>query len=407
MRKSGILAAILLLSPAISQAKSLEELLVEKGVITRNEAESAGSADASKVYWDKGTRVEFPGPGFTAGFATLIQTAYTFTDNDEDRGGKNTSSFDVKKARVILSGSALHKEFEYFLQGDFVGTSTDGVTKSAALKDAYIRWNACENASIQLGQYKTPIGRQFNNADAQLQFAEVTQATKFFALGRDVGAAGKVTSEDNEWVLEGGIFNGSSDGEGENASGRDTNHTGVVRLRWNALGKIDAFSESDVEYSEELGLTTAIAYAYQDAKNAFAENGPLVGNDVHTMNADVSLKYQGASLAAEFFYQDANIDDVDDDVKAKGGYVQAGYFLDPKVLEVALRGGYIDCDNGAAGGQCSGNDELTQGGVSLNYYFWKHFLKAQVGYDFFNENPVVDGPNTNTGVWTFQVTGYF
>src|SRR5262249_51589103 len=126
MRKSLIIAAALLVAaPAVSQAKTLEELLVEKGGITKTEAKNAGtSSAASKMYWNNGTRFEFPDNGFTAGFATHLEQRYEFFDDDEDFGGRDTSSFEVTKARLIISGTAMHNEFSYYLMPDFVGSKS-------------------------------------------------------------------------------------------------------------------------------------------------------------------------------------------------------------------------------------------------------------------------------------------
>jgi hypothetical protein len=107
MRKGLVLAGLLALYPSMSQAKTLEDLLVEKGVITKHEASSAGDSGA-KVSWNDGTRFEFPATGFTAQLNTLWQGRYTFTDFDEDAGLKNTSSFNTERARIIVSGNALH-----------------------------------------------------------------------------------------------------------------------------------------------------------------------------------------------------------------------------------------------------------------------------------------------------------
>ena len=64
MRKLAIIAVLALLAPALCQAATLEELLVEKGVITQSEARGATS-DGAKAYYKGGTRLEFPDAGFT------------------------------------------------------------------------------------------------------------------------------------------------------------------------------------------------------------------------------------------------------------------------------------------------------------------------------------------------------
>lgn len=413
MRKSLIIAAALLVAaPAISHAKTLEELLVEKGVITKAEARGSMNAAGTKVYWNDGTRFEFPDSGVEAGFATFLQTRYTYTDNDSDASEKDKSSFEVTKARVILSGTALHNEFSYYLQSDFSDGSA-GSSKGTALKDAYITWHACDWANIRMGQYKTMYNRQFNNSDWKLQFPDRSIASNYFNFGRQPGLSAGVWTEDGSFKLTAGIFNGDSDGEGDNEPGRDTNHTGVVAARYN-MGKIDAYSESDVEHTEDWAGSIGAAFTYADDKNDLG-SGSSTSNDTTAISVDGVLKYQGFSLAGEFYYLSFDADGLDEEVEPLGFYIQTGYFLTPKKFEGALRYSFVDCDDGRAGaltpsrvGNCAGNDQVQEITVALNYYWWKHNLKGSVAYMFLNEDETgADGDDINTNKWLLQLTSYF
>lgn len=397
---------LVLLFPRLSSAKTLEELLVEKGVITKGEARSADGG-ASKVYYNGGTRLEFPDSGFTFGINAFIQTRYEFTDEDEDSGKGNSSSFDVKKARIILSGSALHKEFSYYMQADFVGKSEDG-ENSPELKDAYITWNACDWAEISMGQWKTAISRQFRNSDYKLQFADRSVTSDFFNLGRQQGVRGQTHLADNV-VLGAGIYNGSSDGEGINRSGVDTNHTGVVDVRADLMGEMDAYEEGDVGNTEDMAINMGAAYAYSDASNDLGET--LGGTQDLTQNSisvDANVKSNGLSVHGEFFWTQYDPDGSDEDSEPVGFYAQVGYFVDPKTVELAVRYSYVDCDDGSAfgNGDCSGNDQLNEATASINYYWWKHNLKAQIGYSVLNEDGLDDSGDINTNRWLLQLTSY-
>ena len=117
----------------------------------------------------------------------------------------------------------------------------------------------------------------------------------------------------------------------------------------------------------------------------------------------------GLGLHAEYFHQDNDADVAGD---PSGFYVQGGYYFTPKKLELALRYGYTDCDNGKAGAgaggfvTCSGNDNITEASASLNYYFWRHNLKAQLGYDFVQQDQM-DAGNVNSNRYIFQLSSYF
>ena len=398
MRKASILAALLLLAPAVSQAKTLEDLLVEKGVISKGEAKEAAGAPA-KVYYNGGTRFDFADAGVTAQVNTMIITRYTYRDGDEDFADTNSSSFDVNQARIKVSGSALHEEFNYAVNGDFVGTSTDG-TKSASLKDAWIQWNGCDWFQARMGQFKTGTSRQYNTDDYQLQFADRTIVSDNFDLGRQAGLRGSASAMDGALDLSAGIYNGESNGEGTNRSGVDTDHTGIVTARWNAMGKMNAMSEGDVDWTDDAAVNVGASYA---ASSYTADQD----YDTNTITVDANLKTQGFSLHGEYFVADVE-PDVGDSVTPQGFYVQAGYFLKPKTLEIAARYGLLDCDDGqAVRGECAaGVDQVNQASASINYYWWKHNVKAQFGYDNVSKDFSEGDTNQSTNRWMLQLVSY-
>lgn len=404
MRQVTVLAALLLLAPATSQAKTLDDLLVEKGVITKAEALASSGSAASKTYWKDGTRFEFPDAGFTMKLNTQIQSRYTFTDADEDAGDENTSSFSMRRVRLIASGSALHEEFQYMLQTDFVGAKEDDGARSPEVRDVWLKWNGCDWVSIKMGQFKTQISRQFNNSSSKLQFTDRSLASEFFDLDRQAGAAAEFKGADDMWTASVGIFNGISDGEGINKPGVDTKHTGVVAVRVNPMGKMDAYEEGDISWTEEAAVSIGAAYAYSAAEQSAA------GGDVDQSNisVDANFKWQGWSVHGEYFYQTWEPDaDGADEVEPSGFYAQVGYFLDPKKWEIAGRYSYLDCDDGAASGTCSGNEEVSEVTAGLAYHWWKHNLKAQLNYVHTNEDTLGDGDDVDTNKWIFQVSSYF
>jgi phosphate-selective porin len=403
MRKVTLLAGLLLLAPGISEAKSLDELLVQKGVITKAEAQSAAGASGSKTYWNQGTRFDFPSEGFSAQINSLIQTRYTFTDNDSDAGVENTSSFDMNLVTLTVSGNAMHEEFSYKIDADFVGTSNSSGESTPHLRDAWLQWNACDWASIRMGQFKTQGGRQFNADDNALQFADRSITSDYFSLGRQNGAAAMGNFADGMLELSAGVYNGLSDGEGINRGGVDTNHTAVVAARYHAMGKMNMAEEGDIGWTEDAALNIGASYSYSDATSA------ALGGDFTTdsIAVDVNFKYMGWGIHGEYFMDTQDADANSEDVEPKGFYVQAGYFLMPKKLELAARYAMIDCDDGAASGSCSGSDKLNEVSASVNYYWWKHNLKGQLGYWRLNEDGLAGNDDVNTNKWMFQLSSYF
>lgn len=402
MRKLSIVAGLLLLAPAVSQAKTLDELLVEKGVITKAEAMSASGAAASKTYWSQGTRWDFPSEGFTAQLNTLIQTRYTFSDNDEEAGTTNTSSFDMNLVTLAVSGTAVHEEFAYKLEAELTG---NGDSSGTSLRDAWLQWNGCDWASLRMGQYKTQVDRQFNTNDHQQQFADNSLASQMFNLGRQTGLSGWTSLMDGQIQLSAGIYNGISDGEGQNRPGVDTNHTGVVAARWNAMGKMDVNEEGDINWTEDAALSLGAAWGYSEGSQT-ALSGDFTQDN---FSFDANFKYQGWSMHAEYYFQNTNPDTTGlETSEPMGFYAQIGYFVDPKTMEVAARYSLVDCDDGLySAGMCAGNDKVNEVSVGLNYYWWKHNLKGQLNFVHGNERVLGDGDDVNTNKWLFQLSSYF
>ncbi|MEZ4752811.1 MAG: porin [Bdellovibrionota bacterium] len=404
MRKLLILAAGLLLLPAVSNAATLEELLVEKGVITKGEANAAMHTGNAKVYWNKGTRLEFPDTGFTAKFNTQIQSRYTFTDNES---GQNSSSFDMRRVRLQVSGTALHGEFSYKLQADFVGDSGDGDgRREPDLRDAYLSWHACDWVDLRMGQFKTAVSRQENTSSAFLQFPDRSVASDTFSQGRKQGLhAGFQPSE--SVTLGAAIFNGES--IDRNETNPNTRHTAVVDGRFNISGDMDPYMEGDIDHTDGTAVNAGFAYSYSESQS---ESALLNDPELHRLSVDGNVKTGGFSLHGEFFWADESQDLIGGgtavDGTPIGAYVQAGYFLNDK-LELAGRWSMVDCDDGAASlGSCGGGllDDVQEVSASLNYYFWQHYLKAQLGWNNISEDPIGGGSSVDTNEIIFQLSGY-
>lgn len=393
MRKLLTLVTLALLAPAISQAKTLDELLVEKGVITKAEAKGAAMGGSAKVYYNDGSRFEFDN-GFTAQLNTVIRTGYTFWDSDEDAGLKNTSSFDVNNARIALSGTALHNEFSYMVEAEFANSATAEVGDSTSrITEAWIAWHPCDKSTVKMGSFKTFVSRQWNTDLSKLQFVDRTDASNFFSAGHQNGAMGSMKVGDMVTVSA-GIWNGFSDGEGQNLGGNDTDHAGAIAVRVNPMGNIDPYSEGDVEDSDG-GLSLGAVYHY--------DSSSVGGLDVDTsvFNADVTFKQSGLSIAGEFYYADQDTQGVDGNWQPLGFYAQAGYFVQPK-LEVAARYGMIDYDNAGTA------DKSHQAGASINYYWWAHHLKAQLGYDHYIDVNAIGGTDDlKSNRYSFLLSGWF
>lgn len=404
MRKLIILSALVLLAPAVSQAKNLEDLLVEKGVITKGEAKSAAAAQTDgHTYYNEGVRMDFADAGVTTQLNTFVQTSYTYTHNP--KGQPSSSSFDVNNARIILSGTALHNEFSYKLEGDFVGGANADGSKGTALRDGWIRWAPCDWVGLTLGQQKLDYSRQFKGNPWAMELPTESVASEYFNLGYQTGAYADTEWMDGQLKVGAGITNGISDGEGQNRSGKDTRVGGIVNARMDVMGTMNPWEEGDMDWTEDPALNIGTAYAFMGGYRDLAGSGvERAGTNNYTF--DVNFKYVGWAFTTEYFIQQEKNATVEQ-AKPQGFFAQLGYMLEPHTWEIAGRAGYTDCDNGNGRGICSGVDRINEAGASVNYFWWKHHAKAQLGYVFQGLNPVdSSAENQNTSKWILELTSY-
>ncbi|MBX3331749.1 MAG: hypothetical protein KF722_15175 [Nitrospira sp.] len=183
-----------------------------------------------------------------------------------------------------------------------------------------------------------------------------------------------------------------------------------LRLNWNIMGR-PGYGEGDITYSERPQLAVGGGYAYNPRVNT-STNNAFIGVDLANLNirrmlaaggngrqlgwgvvdystwaADGIFKYRGFSLQGEFYYKNVTrrekgrpcVQFVQDVVpsgpfictaeapnelgNALGWYVQSGYFLIPRYLEIAGRYSYWDPDTNSTA------DLIKQAEVSVNWYF--------------------------------------
>jgi phosphate-selective porin len=403
MRKLFALTALLLVAPAASQALSPERAGDTR--VTPASTDARAAMGSARAYWDNGTRIDFPDSGFTVRINSLLQPRYTFTDNDFDTGNdRNNSSFDTNRARLMVSGTALHEEFSYGLNVDFAGQRDvygfgDG-SRGAELLDAWIQWHACDWLGLSMGQFKTAVSRQWNTNPAYLQFPDRSFISDYSNSSRAQGLAANMDFGDGRFELGAGLFNGWT--SGQNTQNFDTRHTAVINARFNPMGEMNAYEEGDINWTEDMALSFGAAYSYSETSE-LAGIGKI---DVHQLSVDANVKVRGLSFHGEFFLNELN-PDIGSSWTPVGGYAQVGYFLSPKVWELALRYSYVDFDDTVIADQGAPVSNLNQVSASLNHHWWEHNLKAQIAYDFFNRDLAAGAGNDNTHRWMLQLSSYF
>jgi len=388
VKKKFIAAGAALLATAfIGQtvsAKTLEDVLKEKGVITEEDYKSVTKVKPIDYKLGKGFTFTSQDEKFQLSLGGRLQVRYTFFDNDQNAapGSSDVSQWRVRRMKMWMSGHAYTKDLTYKLQVNFA----DGGS-SKLLEDAYLNYKFLNEAQILAGQDKVPFSRQELTSSGAQEFVDRSNATDTFKPGRDVGvmAHGKFCEGLVEYAA--GWYNGEGQSQVNRPSVNSNDNAAAARIEFNPLGYMKK-SEADLEYSEKPLVSIGADYYYnsfvrgdtnnnvtfygtsgwmnQGAKFAANENIP-----VNTWSADLAFKWLGAFAEAEYYWGQADGDVSNIKQRAQGFYAQAGYFIIPKHLEAAFRYSYVDPDRDVA----NNNRTETQGAIS--YYFNQHNLKLQ------------------------------
>lgn len=378
----GLMLAAVGLTAEVAQARSLEEILKDKGVITAEDY-----AEANKFSLVNYT----PGKGLTAtsadgnskmhigGYAQLL---YRFTESDAP-GKDNISDFDIRRFKLVVDGNAISKNFGYRLQGD--------VSSGFRTEDIYINYKFGAPLVVQVGQFKPPQSRQELTGAGKQLFPERSLANDTFNLGRDQGiqANGSFASKLVDYRL--GLFNGN----GPNTSNTDDNHMLAGRIDLNPLG---AYAMDEAGWASDKPLVNiGSSFAWEkvganDVGTGFDKDNDVMdvalnldsltattftaanGKDLTWLlwTANLNASWMGASFAGEYFSLNAD-PALGAEWDADGYYLQAGYQVIPQKLELGVRYSAIKSTDVNASAKFDKNE--TQ--VGVNYYFAKHDLKLQ------------------------------
>jgi hypothetical protein len=282
--------------------------------------------------------------------------------NDPDR-----TSFRIRRFKTKMDGWVYTKDLTYELQVNWPDSSN-------VLEDANINYDFTAGKKLVMlkaGQYKVPFGRQELTSSGSQQFVDRSAVSNTFARGRDIGVQlwGTPFNSRFDWRL--GLFNGN----GRTVSRNDNDDLQLdARFQWQPFGDVK-YSESDFDSSGKPLLALALGYEASERPVAAAGSTPAHANDQTITAFDVTFKWRGFSLFGEQFQREndrslATLATFDD-----SGYTfQAGYFILPQKLEVALRLSELDPNDDV------GNNEREERGLAVNWFWNKHNHKLQGDY---------------------------
>lgn len=387
-----------------SSVERLLDLLIKKGVITKEESEALrqevqedkaqkaedrtekgvqeklGSkakewTDKIEVGYKDGAYIKTKDDRFLLKLGAAVQPFFDYQALD---GRDDSTTFRLRRARLYASGNAFYPWLQYATQLTLEGGSV-------ALRDYTLAVTAWKEVQPTVGQFKVPFDREFLTSGLSLQLIERSIASDEFSLQRDIGVqlAGQLAHDQLEYRV--GIFNGS----GANRSNVDDEYIYLGRLVFTPFGPLP-YSQAALDDPATPRLALGVAGAYLPGLQP-GERQTLAGrlgntnvvpveSDVVQVTTDVAFRYRGFSMEGAYHFRhiDPKAQTTFGNVDAHGLFIQAGYFLIPKHFEVAARYAFVDPDNPNSVGR-NNQHEAT---VGASYYLFGHRLKGQLNYTF-------------------------
>jgi phosphate-selective porin OprO and OprP len=208
----------------------------------------------------------------------LLQVdTHTFFDGS---GAKGNDGFILRRARPIFQGT-VYRDFDFVFAPDFGGTSVQ-------IFDAYLNYRYESWAQLRVGKFKTPVGLEQLQSDANTAFNERSLVTDLMP-GRDLGV--QLWGSINDGVLSyaAGIFNGT--GDSRNSSNTNFDNNGAFAGRVFSL----PLKNADIAALQNLGLGVA----------GSVENDSSIANGLPSNQGGTLPGYTTAGLQQFFAYNPA------------------------------------------------------------------------------------------------------
>jgi phosphate-selective porin len=281
----GVVALLWLpISAWAGASDGLSDLLIEKGVITKDEVAKQKQA--------RGLAVE-----------GRFQARYT--DPQTDDPSDSVRAFSIPQAILQASGAA----FSNVLYKVEIKFAPDSATDDAGnvlgglkvgLEDAKLTFNHFDPAPITVGHFKVPLSRQQITSSGNQQFVNRAEVVKE-AQGHDVGLMVGSYEGKKPFEYAVGAFNGT-----KTANRNDNDDFLLVgRVAFQPLGDVQ-YSESNLE-GDAMRFSVAASIQTNRLSKAGADGDLRSPDDEETdstkYGVDVTMKFLSrASLAAEYIH---------------------------------------------------------------------------------------------------------
>lgn len=319
---------------------------------------------------------------------------------DSENSNPNSNQFQLKRARLIFSGSAYSSDFKYFFQLDGRSSSGDDMR----LLDYFLTYDIGHHAwglergtfEFRTGKYKMPFSMARYLSGREFEFTDRSMASMFFDVNRSLawGLYGRYPRFRVPLNWEVAIFNGLVTGGSETGSSGslDDNFAYSARISWYPTGEWGESEMADFTCHRNLAsrVGAAVATSSINRMGSSEFNTVLVADSGETLasilprrvfeytvgllSMDASFKYRGWSYNSELYFRwiddfkGAQIDDLFD----YGYWFQLGKFVIPEKLQLTARLSRIIGTSGTLGADHQSSSEYALG---LAWYFRKQNAK--------------------------------
>jgi Phosphate-selective porin len=371
-----ILIAFVLKSGYSQSTNDILNVLVQRKLVTQEEADSLRADAALKQQDADAKRKSFP---VTAAKSITLGGYTQIRYQNLEESSKN-SGFDIRRARLDAKGN-FSPYFGYRLQTDFAGTSTGAFAK---LLDAYAEVKLADYFNLTIGQQKVALSYENQVSDNKSESIDRSQVVEALVArgkdvignhnGRDIGvqANGNLFKINDRFFAE--YYVGLYNGAGINtATDNNKNKDVAARLVLHPIQGLD------------------LGGSYYDGEGNYLVNS----TDTKTQNrgrnrwgAELGYEWNGLSLHSEY------LKGKDNDITRSGYYVQAAYYILPQKLQALAKYDSYDPNKDKTG------DVSTLYTIGVNYLFSPN-AKLQVAYAFKQEEGTQ--VNNNYAVFQFQI----
>jgi len=409
-------AAFLSASPLMAKSKHkffsigddfLYEKLKEKGVLTEDDIKDIEKhkKEAAKIH--------------SLNIGTRLQFRYEYSDRDA--GKDNINNMNIRRMRIEFTGN-MWEDISYKFE-----VSMDKMA-DLHMKDASVTFEHLgPYAHIRVGQYKTPFSRQRVTSSSKLSVIDRSIIEKLYP-GRDTGI--EISGKNIFGMIDYAVA--METGWGDKRKYIDVDNSEFWydgRFVFHPFGKV-TMHEGDIGDSKkplfEIALSALYApdqlatgersvgdmfladkaFGVSELKKLHEDGGKLTETELDDLYGDITVWgpevtffCNGFSLTSEYYIAKYKPNGAGSkpnikNLKTKGYFVQAGYFVIPKTVEIVGRYSYLDRDTSV---KTSSDMKTYYAGV--NYFVSNdHRFKLQAGYlwrdemknDFSNNSAILN-----------------